>query len=130
MIAPIEDVAEPPILLPTADVDYSYTVLFLVLVVGGRRMGGSLPYPLPLLLWTGVMGGGRGNLTLPLLLPMPPSVDEPLDTQIFSVVAFRGMSDPVGFNDSEPGAVEGCETATTAPPSPMPQWFWLRLRPQ
>ena len=63
--------AEPPLPFLSADIDSSYTVLFLVLVVGGRVMGGgvSLPRP-PLLLWTSVMGGGRVNLTLMLLLPM------------------------------------------------------------
>ena len=73
------------------------------------------------------MGSGRGNLTLPLLLPMPPSVDEPLDTQLLSTVAFGGMSDPVCFDDSKPDAVEGCKTAKTAPPYLLPLWFWLRL---
>ena len=59
---------------------------------------------------------------------MPPLVDEPLDTQLLSAVAFRGMSDPISFDDSEPDAVEGYETATTAPPSLSPLWFQLRLR--
>ena len=55
------------------------------------------------------MGGGGGNLMIPLLLPIPPSVDEPLDTQLLSVVAFRGMSEHVNFDNSEPNAVKGCE---------------------
>ena len=38
MIAPIEDVAEPPLPLPSTDVDSSYAVLSLVLAVGGWRM--------------------------------------------------------------------------------------------
>ena len=88
--------------------------------------GGGIPYPPPLLLWTGIMGGGGGYLTLPLILPMPPSVDEPLGTKCLSVVAFRGMSGPVGFDDSKPNAVEACETAMTAPPYPSPLCFRLR----
>ena len=60
--------AEPPLHLPDADVKSSYTVLFLVLVVGGRRMGGVVPSLPPLLLWNGVMGGGKGKLTLLFLL--------------------------------------------------------------
>ena len=40
------------------------------------------------------MGVDGVNLMPPLLLPMPPLVDDLLDTQILSVVAFRGMSDP------------------------------------
>ena len=45
-IDPIEDVVEPPLPLPAADVNSSYEVLFLILVVGGRRMGGvSLTLP-------------------------------------------------------------------------------------
>ena len=70
------------------------------------------------------MGGGGGNLTLPLLLPMPPSVGEPLNTQLLRAVAFRVMSNPVGFDDSKLDAVKGCETEMTAPPYPSP----LRLR--
>ena len=47
MVAPIEYVAEHPIQLPTADVESSYVVLFLVFVVGGRRMGGGVSLTLP-----------------------------------------------------------------------------------
>ena len=68
--------------------------------------------------------------TLPLLLPMTPSMDEALDTKLLSAVTFRGMYNPVGFNDSKLDAVEGCETATTAPPYPLQLWFLIRLRRQ
>ena len=70
------------------------------------------------------MGGGGGNLMLPLLMPMPLLVYETLDTQILSTVAFRVMYNPVGFDDSKLDAVKGCETEMTAPPYPSP----LRLR--
>ena len=42
MIASIEDVADPLLPLPASDVDSSYMVLFLVLVVGGQRMVGGV----------------------------------------------------------------------------------------
>ena len=84
----------------------------------------------PLTLWTGIMVGGRGNLILTLLLPMPQLVYELLDTQILSAVAFRDMYDPVSFDDSEPDAVEGCKMATMAPLYLSPLWFFLRLRQQ
>ena len=39
-ISPVDDVAVPSLPLPAADVDSSYAIILLVLVVGGRRMGG------------------------------------------------------------------------------------------
>ena len=65
MASHIEDVAEPPLLLTKAHVKNSYTIIFIVLVVGGKRMGGFLAYLTALLLWTRIMGGTRGELTLP-----------------------------------------------------------------
>ena len=69
--------------------------------------GGYLPSPSPLILWTGIMGGGGDNLTLPLFMPMPPLVDVVLDTQLLSSVYFSGIYDPIGFDDSEPDAFKG-----------------------
>ena len=62
--------------------------------------GGGITYPPTLILCTRFMGGGKLNLIILLLLTIPSPVDELLGTQLLSVVAFRGMSDPVGFYES------------------------------